>query len=62
MFHDKCIIKWYEESIECPTCRMEQDNDPYVIFRRKVEDNIRIRYKDAIKSLESELADARRRH
>jgi hypothetical protein len=41
---------------------MEQDNDPYVVFRRKVEDNIRLRYKDAIKSLETELAEARRRH
>jgi len=61
MFHDKCIIKWYEESIECPTCRMEQDDDPLIIFRKNIEENIRIKYKDAIKSLEYELSQALRR-
>jgi len=34
---------------------MEQDSDPLVIFRRNVEENIREKYKDAIKSLELEL-------
>jgi hypothetical protein len=40
---------------------MEQDDDPIVIFRKNVEDNIRERYRDAIKSLEAEVARARRR-
>lgn len=62
IFHPNCINEWFVTNIDCPTCRMEQDNDPYVVFRRKVEDNIRLRYKDAIKSLETELAEARRRH
>lgn len=61
MFHNKCIVKWFEESIECPTCRMEQDDDPIVIFRKNVEENMRIKYKDAIKSLENDLAQALRR-
>lgn len=54
-FHTKCIIRWFETSVECPVCRMEQDSDPLVIFRRNVEENIREKYKDAIKSLELEL-------
>jgi len=61
VFHNKCIIKWYEESIECPTCRMEQDDDPIVIFRKNVEENMRLKYKDAIHSLEVDLAHALRR-
>jgi hypothetical protein len=40
---------------------MEQDDDPIVIFRKNVEENIREKYKDAIKSLELEVARARRR-
>jgi hypothetical protein len=39
---------------------MEQDDDPIVIFRKNVEENLRLKYKDAIKSLESDLARARR--
>jgi len=40
---------------------MEQDDDPMVVFRKNVEDNIRERYREAIKSLEAEVARARRR-
>ena len=54
-FHTKCIIRWFETSVECPVCRMEQDSDPLVIFRKNVEKNIREKYKDAIRSLELEL-------
>jgi hypothetical protein len=54
-FHTKCIIRWFETSVECPVCRMEQDSDPLVIFRKNVEENIREKYKDAIRSLELEL-------
>lgn len=61
VFHAHCIIKWFETSIECPTCRMEQDDDPIIIFRKNIEDNLREKYKDAIKSLELELARSRRR-
>jgi len=51
----------FENSIECPLCRMEQDDDPIVVFRKHVEDNLREKYKDAIRSLEAEVARARRR-
>lgn len=60
IFHSKCIIKWFETSIECPQCRMEQDDDPIVVFRKNVEENMREKYRDAIKSLEAEVIRARR--
>ena len=60
VFHAKCIMKWFETSIECPQCRMEQDDDPIVVFRRNIEDNMREKYRDAIKSLEAEVQRARR--
>jgi len=40
---------------------MEQDDDPLVVFRKSVEENIREKYRDAIRSLELEVARARRR-
>jgi hypothetical protein len=40
---------------------MEQDDDPLVVFRKHVEENMREKYRDAIRSLEVELARARRR-
>jgi Ring finger domain len=61
VFHNRCITTWFETSIECPTCRMEQDDDPLVVFRKHVEENMREKYRDAIRSLEVELARARRR-
>ena len=60
MFHTKCIMKWFETSIECPQCRMEQDDDPVVMFRKSIEDTMREKYRDAIRSLEAEVQRARR--
>jgi hypothetical protein len=40
---------------------MEQDDDPLIVFRKHVEENMREKYRDAIRSLEVELARARRR-
>ena len=40
---------------------MEQDDDPLVVFRKHVEENIREKYRDAIRSLEAEVMRARRR-
>jgi hypothetical protein len=39
---------------------MEQDDDPIVVFRKNIEENMREKYKDAIKSLEAEVLRARR--
>jgi hypothetical protein len=55
-------MKWFEESIECPQCRMEQDDDPIIVFRKHIEDNMREKYRDAIRSLENELARTQRRY
>lgn len=60
VFHTKCIFTWFETSDECPTCRAEQDADPIVVFKKHVEDNIREKYRDAVKSLEADLARAQR--
>ena len=60
MFHQKCIMTWFETSIECPQCRMEQDDDPIIVFRKHVEENMREKYRDAIRSLEAEVLRARR--
>jgi len=59
-FHGKCIMTWFETSIECPQCRMEQDDDPIIVFRKHVEENMREKYRDAIRSLEAEVLRARR--
>jgi len=54
-------MTWYETSDECPVCRTEQDTDPVIIFKRRVEDAIRIKYRDAIRTLESQVQALRRR-
>jgi len=40
---------------------MEQDDDPLIIFRKNIEENMRMKYRDAIRSLEVDLARALRR-
>ena len=61
IFHHKCILRWYEESDECPVCRMEQDDDPIIVFKKHIEENMRLKYRDSIRSLEAEVMRARRR-
>lgn len=61
-YHTKCIMKWFETSIECPVCRMEQDADPLVVFRMNVEDNLRAKYNDAIRTLELEIRRLKNRN
>ena len=60
-FHEDCIIKWYVTSDTCPVCRVSQGKDSFIKFRNLVEDNIRMKYKDAIDSLEDEVMRLRRR-
>ena len=54
-------MTWYETNDECPVCRTEQDTDPIIIFKRRVEDGIRIRYRDAIRTLEHQVQTLRAR-
>jgi hypothetical protein len=60
-FHTACILTWFETSDECPICRTEQDNDPIIVFKKRVEDNIRVRYRDAVRSLQNEVQVLRSR-
>lgn len=53
-FHYKCIIQWFVTSDDCPTCRCKQSKDQIIIFKENVEDELRIKYMDAIRSLEVE--------
>jgi hypothetical protein len=39
---------------------MEQDDDPIIIFKKTIEDGVREKYRDAIRSLEAEVVRARR--
>ena len=39
---------------------MEQDDDPIIVFKKAVEENMREKYRAAIRSLELEVARARR--
>ena len=39
---------------------MEQDDDPIIIFKKTIEDSIREKYREAIRSLEAEVVRARR--
>lgn len=55
-FHTKCIFTWFETSDECPLCKTEQDSDPIIVFKKHVEENIRFKYREAIKSLEADVA------
>jgi hypothetical protein len=54
-FHTQCILTWFETSDECPTCRTEQDTDSIIIFKKHIEDNLRVKYQDAIRSLQHEV-------
>ena len=55
-------MTWFETNDECPVCRTEQDTDPLVIFKRHIEDNMRVKYRDAIRSLEHQVHVLRRRN
>ena len=53
-FHYKCIIRWFSTSDDCPTCRKKQIADPLIQFKQQVEEEMRLKYRDAIRSLEVE--------
>ena len=59
-FHFDCISKWYIHSNECPTCRKPQTNDNILRFKKEIEKNLRIKYRNAIRSLEKEVRQLRK--
>ena len=56
-FHLPCILGWFVESNTCPVCRSEQtaNIDPLIQFKNSIEDNLREKYRDTIRSYEQEL-------
>lgn len=50
---------WFETSDECPVCRADQTHEYMITFKNKIEDKMRLIYKDAIDSLEHELRTSR---
>ena len=64
-FHISCILQWFVTSNECPVCRKQQKKDSFLQFKERVEENMRQKYKDALRSNEQEitrLREALRRH
>ena len=58
-YHLNCILTWFITSDECPICRCEQSKDPLIVFKNKIQDEMRAKYKDAIESMEHEVTQMR---
>ena len=59
-FHTECILTWFVTSDACPVCRCNQVSDPFINFRNSIQDNMRAKYMDTIKSYEKEIKNLRR--
>ena len=59
-YHMPCIMDWFKTSNACPVCRIEQPDDPLILFKEGVEENLRLVYQDAIKTLERQVRRYRR--
>ena len=58
-FHINCILGWFVESEDCPICR-KPHHDELIKFKDKIENNMRKKYMDAIRSLELENKNLRK--
>ena len=59
-FHTDCILPWFVNSDDCPSCRCNQVSDPFIKFRNAIQDTMRAKYMDAIRSYEKEILKLRR--
>ncbi len=59
-FHTNCILTWFVTSDVCPACRTSQAGDPFLDFRNAIQDDMRAKYMDTIKSYEKEIKNLRR--
>ena len=58
-YHVDCILNWFVTSNECPVCRVKQVDDSVILFKEKVEEVLREKYRDAIESLQQEVLELR---
>ena len=56
-YHVDCILNWFVTSNECPVCRVKQVDDPVILFKEKVENELREKYRDAIQSMQQEITE-----
>lgn len=61
VFHIQCLRTWFQKSDECPICRREQTDDPWITFKHAIHDSVASTYMDAIRSLEEDVTRYRRR-
>lgn len=54
-FHTRCILDWFVSSDDCPVCGQVQKTDQFLIFKSKVQNELREKYKCAIQTYEDEL-------
>jgi len=60
-FHLNCILEWFVKSNECPVCRQEQIKDPMILYKDKIQEELRDLYRDAMRTYETEILMLRRR-
>lgn len=60
-FHKECIQTWFQRSDDCPVCRTEQLNDPFIVFKHNLKLIMEETYMNAIRSLEDDVQRLRRR-
>jgi len=58
-FHTDCILGWFKESDVCPICRADNKDDILIKFKHDIQENMREKYRDAIRSLELEVEEYR---
>ena len=58
-FHMSCILTWFVDGHTCPVCRVSHKEDEIIIFREQIQESMRLKYKDAIDSLEDEITRLR---
>lgn len=60
-YHFNCILNWFVTSDQCPVCRQSQQKDDLILFKNKIEDEMREKYRDVMATYEYELRRRRRR-
>ena len=49
-FHQDCILEWFVKSDTCPNCKDCCKKDPFVVFKEKCLDELRLKYSDVLKT------------